>query len=189
MSEKEERLPLCDNRHDPQLSLSRSYPGTAAGNAVTPSAPPVGLIDPVAQAAPVAYAGYQDEIHVCMPPYAAPEAPQQQMDPPQVQNITYDNSTSVIKVLILGVVGLIFFWPLAIVALIFALRANNQFSAGRQVEGEKSAKMAKRLAIAAIIIGAVSLVCCIGLSMISSVILIVYLTSKHESDQLMNIIM
>jgi hypothetical protein len=44
------------------------------------------------------------------------------MDPPQVQNFAYKNSVT--KVLILGVVGLIFFWPLAIVALIFALRVS-----------------------------------------------------------------
>jgi hypothetical protein len=92
-----------------------------AGNVVTPSAPPVGLIDPVARAAPIAYAGYQDEIHARMPyvvPGGTAAIPQQQMDPPQVQNFAYKNSVT--KVLILGVVGMIFFWPLAIVAFIFA---------------------------------------------------------------------
>jgi hypothetical protein len=56
-------------------------------------------------------------------------------------------------VIILSVVGIFCFWPLGIVALIFAIQANSHYSAGKQSKGQSSAKTAKGLGIAAIVCG------------------------------------
>jgi hypothetical protein len=111
------------------------------------------------------------------PPYGSGLAATQyqQQQPPtvivqQAAPPANPSNNSVTGVIILSVVGIFCFWPLGIVALIFAIQANSHYSAGKQSKGQSSAKTAKGLGIAAIVFGAILIAATIVISIIVSVI-------------------
>jgi hypothetical protein len=66
--------------------------------------------------------------------------------------------------LVWGILGLLFFWPVGIFALIKSIKVSGLAAAGDTAGAQASADSAKKLGIIALVVGLVLCVCGIGLN-------------------------